>query len=50
MTLDVRQSAFIEGAGFIRADEVVPSGVVPEPASAVLVATGLAGIAAAGRA
>jgi hypothetical protein len=51
LTLAVRQTALgsLDGAGFIRADEIISNGVVPEPGSVVLLATGLAGLVVAAR-
>jgi hypothetical protein len=50
VNLAVRQSAWgtTEGMGFLRADEIVTTGVVPEPGTVALLATGLAGLLAAG--
>jgi hypothetical protein len=48
ITLNVREAAlgFTEGFAHIRADEIVSSGVVPEPTSVALLAGGLAAIGA----
>src|SRR5687767_3185793 len=48
ITLNVREAGlgFADGFGHIRADEIVSSGVVPEPASVALLAGGLAALGA----
>lgn len=51
VTVGVLRTAFgtSDGAGFLRADEVISAGVVPEPAPVALLAAGLGALAAFAR-